>query len=127
MVMPLALRDESSEEGVEVEQQHPTPASSLDPGGRLMQDAAIFGWHGSDVVLLLEQQAERWIVARSWRSSDSLRHVRRWSFDTPDRAAGQIRRLVREAGGDHVAAGAAALAWLSTEHAREQSPAPELS
>lgn len=125
--MLRALGIERRKEGAKVEQKNHTSAPSQNPGGRLLEEAEIFGWHGTDVVLLLEQRAGCWIVARGWRSSDCLRHVRRWSFATPDRAAGQISRLVREAGGDHAVAGAAALAWLSTEHAWQKAPAPEPS
>ncbi len=81
---------------------------------------AIFAWRGGHVVLLGEQLGASWVVARGWRRGDQLVDIRRWSFSSPRLLAGQIRRLVREATGNHRdgdAAASALLAW-----AAEQTP-----
>lgn len=64
----------------------------------------LFGWAGAGIVLLGEQDGERWIVARAWRDADALTDVRRWSFAAPAPFARQVRRLVLEATGDAAAA-----------------------
>ena len=74
----------------------------------------LFAWSGGGIVLLGERSEGRWVVARGWLEGDQLRHVRRWSFAAPGPFAGQVRRLVAEATGDLLGAGAAgveALAW----------------
>ncbi len=81
---------------------------------------AIFAWRGGHVVLLAEQVGSLWVVARGWRREDRLIDIRRWSFSDPRLLAGQVRRLVREATGNHHDADVAASAFLvwSAEQAK---------
>jgi len=80
----------------------------------------LFAWRGGGIVLLVERadgpEGERWVVARGWPSGDRLTDVRRWTFASPTRLAGQVRRLAGEATGDTAAAvdlAARALAWAT--------------
>lgn len=82
--------------------------TSLEPHG-------LFRWSNGRVVLFVERDGAAWVVARGWQEGDSLSDIRRWRFDDPRRAIGQIRRLVREATGDIALADAEAerlRAWL---------------
>lgn len=85
---------------------------SLDASEWVMLTPEIFMWRGGSVVLLLEHQDDRWIVSRGWLSGDELRHIRRWYFQQPAAAIVQVRRLVRDAGGDFDAAKDAGSQWL---------------
>ncbi len=84
---------------------------------------AIFAWRGDRVVLLVERAESSWVVARGWRRGDRLVDIRRWSFSSPQLLAGQVRRLVREATGNHRDADATATALLAW--AAEQADATE--
>ena len=86
----------------------------------------VFAWSGGRVVLLAERAGSSWVVARGWRRGDRLVDIRRWSFATPRLLAGQVRRLVREAAGDHRDADAAAsalLAWAERQARESDGPA----
>lgn len=75
---------------------------------------------------------DRWVLARGWSQSDRLEHVRRWTFASHERFAGQVRRLVRDAIGDHPASAAVArqaLAWAGVplpQHPDVDGPSSEL-
>lgn len=84
----------------------------LDTSEAVMLTPEMLMWRGGNVVLFLEYHEERWIVARGWLSGDELRHIRRWFFGQPAAAIGQVRRLVRDAGGDFDAAKDAGSQWL---------------
>jgi hypothetical protein len=71
---------------------------------------ALFAWRGREIVLLGEQNGDRWYLARGWRSGDRMTDVRRWSFSNPERFVTQVRRLVWEAAPDPARAAEAAAA-----------------
>jgi hypothetical protein len=73
----------------------------------------IFAWRGDEVVLFGERSGDRWVLARGWSFGDRLVDVRRWTFGSPQALAGQVRRLAREATGNHSIAAAAADAALN--------------
>ena len=106
------------ERGARMDQVRMGDARSLDSGAEILLSPDVFAWKAAGIVLLLVEQDRSWIVIRGWQSSDQLRHIRRWSFDTPSAATGQIRRLVRDAAGDHETAAIAASRWLA-------APAPD--
>jgi hypothetical protein len=77
---------------------------------------ALFAWRGGEIVLLGEQDGDRWYLSRGWRSGDRLTDVRRWSFANPERFVTQVRRLVWDAAPDPYRADQAAVAaaeWVS--------------
>lgn len=69
---------------------------------------ALFSWSGRRVVIFVEPGEGGWTLSRGWRSGDRLVDVRRWTFDSSRRVAGQMRRLVFEATGDRKTADAVA-------------------
>ena len=76
----------------------------------------LFGWRGTDIVLLGDREGGAWILARGWLGEGALTDIRRWRFAEPVAFARQVRRLVLEATGDAVAAqgqGAEALSWAT--------------
>jgi hypothetical protein len=100
------------------------------------EDGGLFAWHGGGVVLLGERVTssggDRWVLARGWSQADRLEHVRRWSFASPERFAGQVRRLVRDATGDlpmSTALARQALVWaggLTEEPCARRAPSGPL-
>jgi hypothetical protein len=81
-----------------------------------LETDSLFMWRGHGIVLIGQHSEGRWVLARGWVTGDALEHVRRWSFAAPGPFAGQVRRLVAEASGDHVLArdeSARALAWVA--------------
>jgi hypothetical protein len=77
---------------------------------------SLYMWRGNGIVLIGQRDEQRWVLARGWMTGDALEHVRRWSFSAPGPFAGQVRRLVAEATGNHVLArdeSARALAWVA--------------
>lgn len=101
------------------------PALMAGSQERVMSHPDIFAWSGGEIVLFIEYRDGTWIVARGWRRADELRYVRRWAFDAPARAVGQLRRLVRDACGDSEAAAGAATRWLDMVWQDEESAASE--
>ncbi len=86
-------------------------------GVRLSTDGELFAWRGDEVVLLAHRTPGGFVLARGWAYDDRLVDIRRWSFPAPAALAGQIRRLTREATGNHriaAEAATAALAWAHT-------------
>ena len=86
-----------------------------------LQVSSLFMWRGRGIVLIGQYHDGRWVLARGWVTTDALEHVRRWTFAAPGPFAGQVRRLVAEATGDHMTAreeSARALAWVSSIAAR---------
>ena len=85
-------------------------------GGSTGRDA-IYRWQcpcQTPPVLLAERAGDHWVIARGWRTGDALRDVRCWTFASPRTFAGQVRRLIADATGDHRHAAemsAAALTW----------------
>lgn len=76
----------------------------------------LYLWRGNGIVLIGEYSNGRWVLARGWVTVEALEHVRRWTFAAPGPFAGQVRRLVAEACGDHLTArneSTRALAWTS--------------
>jgi hypothetical protein len=91
---------------------HPPCAEDVD----LRTEAGLFLWRGAGIVLLGHFDGERWIVARGWLHSDSLGHIRRWSFPSASACCGQIRRLIQEATGNDreaATAGSSARTWAA--------------
>ena len=63
---------------------------------------ALFAWRGGEIVLLGEQDGDRWYLSRGWKCGDRLTDVRRWSFANSARFVTQVRRLVLGCGAGSV-------------------------
>ncbi len=77
---------------------------------------ALFAWRGGEIVLLGEQDGDRWYLSRGWKCGDRLTDVRRWSFANSARFVTQVRRLVWDVAPDPFRANQAAAAaadWVS--------------
>jgi len=94
-------------------------------GVRLSTDHELFAWRGDEVVLLAHRMSGGFVLARGWAYDDRLVDIRRWSYPAPAALAGQIRRLTREATGNHriaAEAATASLAWAQAGLDAESSP-----
>ena len=103
---------------------HPKPTLANDSA---LATTDLFAWSGDEVVLLAQREGDRWICARGWREDDRLVDVRRWTFATPLALANQVRRLAREATGNHLRASdaaVAALAWTALAIPSDEPLAP---
>jgi len=67
----------------------------------------LYRWSNGTIVIFAERDGSEWAISRGWRTGDRLDDVRRWRFESERRLVGQLRRLVREATDDHLAANAA--------------------
>ncbi len=67
----------------------------------------LYRWSNGTIVIFAEREGTAWAISRGWRTGDRLDDVRRWRFESERRLVGQLRRLVREATGDFLAANAA--------------------
>jgi hypothetical protein len=77
----------------------------------------LFTWQSKRVVIFVERGTAVWTLSRGWRSGDRLVDVRRWQFDSPRRAVGQMRRLVLDDSDDRELADRIAeelRAWLDS-------------
>jgi hypothetical protein len=70
------------------------------PERRLLISDHLLAWTEGGIVLFAQFAEERWQLARGWRRADCLTDIRLWSFDCPERFAGQVRRLVYEIAGE---------------------------
>jgi len=89
-------------------------SSSAPPMREATISVELFAWQNEAIVLLAERAGDHWVIARGWRTGDALRDVRCWTFASPRTFAGQVRRLIADATGDHRHAAemsAAALTW----------------
>lgn len=105
------------------ERSHRTEERDLEsgadrPGVHLSAEGDLFAWRGDEVVLLAQRTPLAFVLARGWAYDDRLVDIRRWSFPAPAALAGQVRRLAREATGNHRVAAAAATAALAWAHAQ---------
>lgn len=106
-----------SERDYQIEARHdPEQVQGL-VGVRLSTQEEMFAWRGDEVVLLAHWTPGGFILARGWAYDDRLVDIRRWSYPAPAALAGQIRRLTREATGNHRIAAEAATAALTWAHA----------
>jgi hypothetical protein len=70
------------------------------PERRLHISDQLLAWTEGGIVLFAQHADDQWHLARGWRHADCLTDIRRWSFDSADRFAGQVRRLVYEVAND---------------------------
>ena len=102
-----------SERSHQIEEHDPDQVLTRS-GIQMSAEGGIFAWRGDEVVLLAQHTPEAFVLARGWAYGDRLVDIRRWSFSEASGLVGQVRRLAREATGNHhiaTEAAGAALAW----------------
>jgi len=122
-ILDVAAENRMSERTYTTEERQDPDRASGPMGVHLTTEGGIFAWRGHEVVLLAQRTPLAFVLARGWAYDDRLVDIRRWSFPAPAGLAGQIRRLTREATGNHRIAAEAATAALAWAHVQMDSDA----